>query len=39
VKLRLFQAFDEVQDMQATGLRLMVNAAFLEESLASLGIE
>ncbi len=39
VKLRLFQAFDEVSDMQAEGRQLQVDAPFLEESLASLGVE
>jgi hypothetical protein len=39
VKLRLFRAFDEVPDMQAEGRRLEIDATFLEESLASLGVE
>jgi hypothetical protein len=39
VKLRLFRAFDEASDMQAEGQELQVDAAFLEESLASLGVE
>ena len=38
-KLRLFRAFDELEDMKAHGRRLLVNAAVLEESLASLGVE
>lgn len=39
VKLRLFRAFDEVEDMQANGRRLQVDSQSLEESLASLGVE
>ncbi|MFZ1919756.1 MAG: hypothetical protein WAU58_19440 [Terriglobales bacterium] len=38
VKLRLFRAFDEACDMQAEGRELQVDAPFLEESLASLGV-
>jgi hypothetical protein len=38
-KLRLFRAFDELEDVKAHGRRLLVNAAILEESLASLGVE
>ena len=37
-KLRLFRAFDEIEDMQVHGRRLVVDPALLEESLASLGI-
>jgi hypothetical protein len=39
VKMRLFRAFDEVEDMQAQGRQLQVDLQFLEESLASLGVE
>jgi hypothetical protein len=39
VKLRLFRGFDEVEDMQASGCRLQVDAQSLEESLATLGVE
>ena len=39
VKLRLFRAFDEVEDMQANGRSLQVDSQSLEESLASLGVE
>jgi hypothetical protein len=39
VKMRLFRAFDEVEDMQAQGRRLEVDSQSLEESLASLGVE
>jgi hypothetical protein len=38
-KLRLFRAFDEVEDMKTQGRRLVVDAALLEEALASLGVE
>jgi hypothetical protein len=39
VKLRLFRAFDELEDMKAQGRRLSINSAHLEEALASLGVE
>jgi hypothetical protein len=39
VKLRLFRAFDEVEDMQSEGRQLVIDAPFLEEALASLGVE
>ena len=39
VKLRLFRAFDELEDMQAQGRSLQVDSQSLEESLASLGVE
>ncbi len=39
VKMRLFRAFDEVQDPQAHGWRLQIDSPSLEESLASLGVE
>lgn len=38
-KLRLFRAFDELEDVQAQGRRLMIDAPALEESLAGLGVE
>ncbi|HVI09970.1 MAG TPA: hypothetical protein VND65_16905 [Candidatus Binatia bacterium] len=38
-KLRLFQAFDELEDVKGNGRRLIVDAAALEQSLAALGIE
>jgi len=38
-KLRLFRAFDELEDMQASGRRLAIDGAQLEESMASLGVE
>jgi hypothetical protein len=39
VKMRLFRAFDEVEEMQAHGRRLQIDLPLLEESLASLGVE
>lgn len=39
VKLRLFRAFDEVEEMQTEGRQLSIDAIFLEEALASLGVE
>jgi len=39
VKLRLFRAFDELEDMKAQGRRLSISSAHLEEALASLGVE
>src|SRR5450756_1871434 len=39
VKMRLFRAFDEVEDMQAYGRQLQIDLQSLEESLASLGVE
>ena len=38
VKMRLFQAFDEIEDMMAQGRRLQMDAATLEERLAMLGV-
>jgi hypothetical protein len=38
-KLRLFRAFDEVEDLKSHGRRLTIDVALLEESLASLGME
>jgi hypothetical protein len=38
-KLRLFRAFDEVEDMKAQGRRLTIDASLLEEAMASLGVE
>lgn len=39
VKLRLFRAFDEVDDVRAHGRRLTIDAALLEEALSSLGVD
>lgn len=39
VKMRLFQAFDEVEDMMANGRRLSVNGESLEGATEKLGVE
>jgi hypothetical protein len=39
VKLRLFRAFDELEDVKGQGRRLTIDAQLLEEALASLGVE
>lgn len=39
VKMRLFQAFDEMENMIGTGRRLFVNADTLEQVLATLGLD
>jgi hypothetical protein len=39
VKMRLFRAFDELEDLKGQGRRLSIDAAVLEEVLASLGVE
>jgi hypothetical protein len=38
-KLRLFRAFDELEDVKTYGRRLTIDTVLLEEALASLGIE
>jgi hypothetical protein len=38
-KLRLFRAFDELEDVKDHGRRLSIDAALLEESLSSLGVD
>src|SRR5580693_6912540 len=38
-KLRLFRAFDELEDVKEHGRRLTIDLGFLEESLTSLGVE
>jgi len=38
-KLRLFRAFDELEDVKTHGRRLLIDAHLLEEALASLGVE
>jgi hypothetical protein len=38
-KMRLFQAFDEIENMMAEGRQLFVNAETLEQVLATLGVE
>lgn len=39
VKMRLFQAFDEIEDMMATGRRLVVSEESLETALGTLGVQ
>lgn len=39
VKLRLFRAFDEVENVMAEGRRLTIDSALLEEALSTLGVE
>jgi hypothetical protein len=39
IKMRLFRAFDELEEMQAQGRNLQIDLPSLEESLASLGLE
>lgn len=38
-KLRLFRGFDETQDLNVQGRRLVINPPLLEEALNSLGVE
>jgi len=38
-KLRLFRAFDELEDVREKGRRLSIDGALLEEALSSLGVE
>lgn len=38
-KLRLFRAFDELEDLKTHGRRLVIDAAALESALAGLGVE
>jgi hypothetical protein len=38
-KLRLFRAFDDLEDLKTHGRRLTIDAALLEESLARLGVD
>jgi hypothetical protein len=38
-KLRLFRAFDELEDVKGQGRRLVIDSALLEETLASLGVQ
>ena len=39
VKMRLFQAFDQIENMMTDGRQLFVNAETLEQVLATLGVE
>jgi hypothetical protein len=38
-KLRLFRAFDELEDVKTDGRRLTIDVQALEEALASLGVD
>jgi len=38
-KLRLFRAFDELEDVKEHGRRVTIDLGLLEEALASLGVE
>ena len=39
VKVRLFQAFDEVEDLMSHGRQLWVDSAILEKALTTLGVD
>jgi hypothetical protein len=39
VKMRLFRAFDDLEQMQVKGRRLLIDSQSLEESLGSLGVD
>ena len=39
VKLRLFRAFDELEDVKTHGRRLTISRELLEDALTSLGVE
>ena len=39
VKMRLFRAFDELEDVKAHGRRLTIDRTLLEEALSSLGVD
>jgi hypothetical protein len=39
VKLRLFRAFDELEDVKVQGRRLNIDGSLLEEALSTLGVE
>ncbi len=39
VKMRLFRAFDELEDVKGQGRRLSLDVASLDEALANLGVE
>jgi hypothetical protein len=39
VKMRLFKAFDEVENMMGDGRRLVINGQILEQLLTALGID
>lgn len=39
VKMRLFRAFDELEDVKDAGRRLRIDGTALEDALASLGVQ
>jgi len=39
VKMRLFRAFDELEDLKTDGRRLTIDGAVLEEVLSGLGVD
>lgn len=39
VKMRLFRAFDDLEDVKAEGRRLRIDGASLDEALGSLGVQ
>lgn len=39
VKVRLFRAFDELEDVRADGRRLTIDTTLLDEALATLGVD
>jgi hypothetical protein len=39
VKMRLFQAFDEVEDLRSHGRQLLVDPEILEKALSTLGVD
>ena len=39
VKMRLFQGFDEIEDMMGKGRRLVVDSESLEQALTTLGVQ
>jgi hypothetical protein len=39
VKMRLFQAFDEIENLMVDGRQLFVSAEILEQALTTLGVE
>lgn len=39
VKLRLFRAFDELEDLKARGRRLRIDTELLEEAMTNLGVD
>jgi len=39
IKLRLFRAFDELDDVKGEGRRLIIDATLLEEAMSSLGVD